>query len=88
MSTTADARLNTYEEASRSAADAVRNSADYLRRMRTLRQQEAVSQVAAELRKRAPTGRGRADRVWLAWASIALICAVLALTVSAIGLFG
>ena len=41
-------RRSAYDEASRSAADAVRNSADYLRRARALRQREAVALVRAE----------------------------------------
>ena len=81
-------RRSAYEEASRSAADAVRNSAEYLSRKRALRQREAVAQVRAELGRRAPTvARGLADRGLLLCAVIALVFAALALIVSSVGLF-
>lgn len=89
MSTGAVApRRSAYDEASRSAADAVRNSAEYLRRMRAQRQREAVATVHAELLRRVPArARGRLDRGWLICAVIALVCAALALIVSSMGLF-
>lgn len=83
----ASARLSAYDDASRSATDAVRNSADYLRRVRAQRLQEATSQVRAELRRRVPARWGRTDRMWLACAALAAVAAVVALVVSSMGLF-
>jgi hypothetical protein len=89
ISGAASPRLSAYDEASRSAVDAAGNAADYLRRMRALRQREAVAQVRAELRRRVPDRiRSRAaDRVLLLWSLVALVCAALALIVSSVGLF-
>jgi ferric-dicitrate binding protein FerR (iron transport regulator) len=81
-------RLSAHDDASRSAADAVRNSAEYLRRMRNQRQREAVARVRAELRRRAPARPwGRGDRALLLCAAVALVCAAAALVVSSMGLF-
>ncbi|HVH22640.1 MAG TPA: hypothetical protein VNA11_09295 [Pseudonocardia sp.] len=77
-------RLSARDDASRAARDAVGNAAEYVRRVRVQRQREAVTQVRAELRRRAPTRPwGRAERVLLLCAAL---CAVLALIVSSIGL--
>ena len=81
-------RLSAHDDASRSAADAVGNSADYLRRVRAQRQREAVALVRAELRRRVPPRlSGRGDRVLLICAAAAFVCASVALIVSSMGLF-
>jgi hypothetical protein len=81
-------RLSAYDEASRSAAEAVRNSAEYLSRARAERRREAVAMVRAELRRRAPARSwGPVDRMLLLGAAVALVCAALALIVSSMGLF-
>ena len=80
-------RRSAYDDASRSAVDAAGNTAEYLRRERALRQREAVAQVRAELRRRAPPGPGSDDPVLLAAVAAAIVCAALALIVSSIGLF-
>ena len=54
-------RCSAYDDASRSAMDAAANAADYLGRMRALRNREAVALVRAELRRRVPA-RARGGR--------------------------
>ena len=77
-------RLSAYDDASRSAVEAAGNAADYLRRMRAVRQREAVALVRAELRRRVPAAaRGRTDALLLIWATVALLVSALALIVSA-----
>jgi hypothetical protein len=81
-------RLSAYDDASRSAAEAVRNSTEYLGRARAARQREAVAKVRAELRRRAPARSwGPGDRVLLLGAAVAVVCAAVALIVSSMGLF-
>ena len=82
-------RRSAYDDASRSAMDAAGNAADYLRRMRVLRQREATAQVRDELRRRVPSrARSGFDRALLLCAAVALVCAALALIVSSMGVFG
>jgi hypothetical protein len=77
-------RRSAYDDASRSAVDAAGNAADYLRRMRALRQREAVALVRAELRRRVPVRAfGRLDALLLVWATVAVLVSALALIVSA-----
>jgi hypothetical protein len=78
-------RLSAHDDASRAARDAVGNAAEYVRRVRAQRQREAVTQVRAELRRRAPARPwGRAERILLLCAAV---CGIVALLVSSIGLF-
>jgi hypothetical protein len=82
-------RRSAYDDASRSAVDAAGNAADYLRRMRAQRQREATAQVHDELCRRLPArARSGFDRALLLCAAVAVVCAVLALLVSTMGLFG
>lgn len=81
-------RLSAYDEARRSAADAVRNSAEYLSRVRAQRQREAVALVRDELRRRVPArGWIRTERRLRLWAAVAFLFGALALIVSSMGLF-
>lgn len=86
---TVSPRLSASDDARQSAVDAAVNAAEYVHRMRALRQREAVSLVRNELRRRTPPVRpwGRSDRMLLLCAAVALVCAALALIVSSMGLF-
>ena len=78
-------RLSAYDDAHRAAVAAAGNAAEYVRRARAQRQREAVALVHDELHRRAPARQwGRAEWVLL---FSAVLCAVLALIVSAVGLF-